>query len=163
MKQVILKVGLALFAVLFAIVLVFCVFFAPSSDIVVRTDSPNGDFVALVEETNSGRSNVLGYNILVEPKASSNSRVLLAKFAGAYRNPKASGVDLIWAAPYTVSVQYLNAKMAEIPFPSVLCGKAVINVEAHSGVLDILAPPGTMLKNLEIERKKEIFGNGRKY
>jgi hypothetical protein len=161
-KQVILKVGLACFAVLFAVVLVFCVVLAPSSDIVVRTDSPNGDFVALVEETKGGRANVLAYNVLVEPKSSSNSRVFLARFVEPHRNPNASGIDVIWSAPYTVSVQYLDATKVDIPVPSVHCGKALINVEGKSGVLNIAAPPGTMLKNVEIERKKEIFGDGRK-
>ncbi len=163
MKQVILKVGLALFAILFVFVLVFCVFFAPSSDIVVRMDSPNGDYVALIEEVVGGRSKLLSHNVLVEPKSSSNSRVLLAKFTGATRNARAAGVDVIWSKPYTVSVQYLNATKVDMPVPAVQCGKSMIQVEAHSGVLDINAPPGTMLKNLEIERKKEIFENKRKY
>jgi hypothetical protein len=162
LKQVILKIGLALFAVLFAVVMVLCVFLAPSSDIVVRTDSPKGDFVALVEETNGGRANVLTYNVLVEPKSSSNSRVFLARFVEPHRNPTASGVDVVWSAPYTVSVQYLNAAKVHIPIPAVNCGKALINVEGKSGVLNILAPPGTMLKNVEIERKKEIFGDSQK-
>ncbi len=162
MKQVILKLGLALFAVLFAVVMVFCVFLAPSSDIVVRTDSPNGDFVALVDETKGGRANVLTYNVLVEPKSSSNSRVFLARFVEPHRNPNASGVDVVWSAPYTVSVQYLDATKVDIPVPAVHCGKGLINVEGKSGVSNILAPPGTMLKNVEIERKKEIFGDGQK-
>ncbi len=145
---------------MFVLVMIFCVFLASSSDIVVRTDSPNGDFVALVEETKGGRANVLAYNVSVEPKSSSNSRVFLAGFVEPHRNPQSSGVDVIWSAPYTVSVQYLDAAKVDIPVSSVHCGKAMINIEGKSGVLNITAPPGTMLKTVEIERKKVIFGDG---
>lgn len=66
---------------------------------------------------------------------------------GAVRNREAYGVNLRWRANTTLTIEYLEAKQADVATPSASVGGERVDVILKSGILDPTAPAGGMLYN----------------
>ena len=126
-----------------------------SKDEVARVTAPTGDVDGVVVETNGGATSSFGYDIHVLERGravASSSRV--AFLYGAVRSESAYGVNLRWDSASTLSIEYWAAKSAELSSPSLPVGARLVTVVLKPGVRDESAPPGGMLFNLRIPRKR---------
>jgi len=62
---------------------------------------------------------------------------------------QAYGVNLRWAGPASLTLEYLTAEAEDLRLPNVSVAGEQVRVTLRSGVPDPKAPPGGMLYNLE--------------
>ncbi len=118
-----------------------------SKDIVQHVTSPDGQIEAVVYETNGGATTSFGYEVDVR-KAGDGSGVNVAQLYGAVRNEGAYGVNLRWAGPEALRVEYLRAKSIVRWQPTVAVYGKQVNIALDAGISDPTAPSGGMLHNL---------------
>jgi len=117
---------------------------------VARTTSPSGKVDAVLVEASGGATTSFGYKVFVVPAG--NSTWLHKKVAflyGATRSEQAYGVNLRWAGPASLTVEYLTVEAEDLRLPNVSVAGEQVRVSLRSGVPDPKAPPGGMLYNLE--------------
>ena len=127
-----------------------CLFGRPSRDEVSRVRSPDGAIEAIVVETNGGATTSLGYEIhVVSAGHPPESAHRVAFLYGAGRNASAYGVNLRWTSPASLSIEYRDAKSANLDQPRVAIASRQVSVTLAGGIEDPSAPPGGMLYNLQ--------------
>jgi len=119
-----------------------------SADEVARVTSPNGLVDAVLTESNGGATTSFGYDVSVAPHGSSEAHEV-ANLYGATRSPQAYGVNLHWASPDHLDVEFLSTKTPPTLHSPMVVGEKNITVTLRSGVIDTAAPPGGMLYNLK--------------
>ena len=121
-----------------------------SRDEVTRIASPTGRLDAVLVETNGGATTSFGYLVYVVPHGQRPARRdEVASLYGAYRNRHAYGANLKWAAPTTLTIEYLRTQDLELRKPTLVVDGHTIEITLHSGVTDSSAPSGGMLYNLQ--------------
>ena len=119
-------------------------------DEVARATSPSGKVDAVLVETNGGATTSFGYEIYVVPaRGSTWLHKRVAFLYAAARNEQAYGVNLRWARPSDLAIEYLEARQENLALPNIDVAGEQVRVSLRSGVNDLKAPPGGMLYNLE--------------
>jgi hypothetical protein len=122
-------------------------------DEVARVRSPSGRVDAVLVETNGGEGTDFAYlAYVVRSGRRAPSRGEVAWLSVAVRNQRAYGANLRWTGPATLSIEYLDAHGAERRQAQARLGPDTIAVVLRPGVFDSLAPPGSMLYNLQRAR-----------
>jgi hypothetical protein len=119
-------------------------------DEVARATSPSGKIDAVLVETNGGATTSFGYEVFVVPAQGStwlHKRV--AFLYAAARSEQAYGVNLKWAGPVDLTIEYLQARQEDLLLPNIAVAGEQVRVSLRSGVNDPKAPPGGMLYNLQ--------------
>ena len=118
-------------------------------DEVARIPGPDQRVDAVLVETNGGATTSFGYELyLVRPgRAVPPRSQRVADLYGAVRSDSAYGVDLRWAGPAELRVQYLHANAIEVERPTATVDGRVVHVVLDSGVADLTALAGGMLWN----------------
>jgi hypothetical protein len=145
---------------LFAVALIFVLcgsckvaldsLFGGSDDEVARATSPDGRIDAVVHETNGGATTSFGYDIYLCPAGQGvrwRSRVAIVY--GAWRNERAYGVDLRWAANDKLVIQYMDARWQEVERPSVEIEGRTVSVVLQAGVVNPKELPHYMLQGVQ--------------
>ena len=126
-----------------------CGFFF-SEDEVARSSSPGGGAVAILTESNAGATTSFGYDVyLAEPGSGWRHSTKVAWLYGAVRNEHAYGVNLRWATPRSLVIEYLRAHKANVLTPEVEVNASSYAIQLRAGISDPSAPPGGMLYNLQ--------------
>ena len=121
-----------------------------SSDEVARVAAPGGRIEAVLIETNGGATTSFGYDVAVVPAGNSTRfRGNVATLYGAVRSDSAYGVNLRWATPSELHIEYLYARQAALERPSIMVDGRRIRVALDSAVSDPTAPRGGMLWNVQ--------------
>lgn len=123
--------------------------FKPSRDEVARVESPDLAIVAAVIETNGGATTSFGYEVRLSENHTSFGAKRVASLYGATRSATAYGVNLRWTSASELSIEYLNARSADLEEREVRIGPRTIHITLKPGVVDMTAPGGGMLYNLE--------------
>jgi len=128
-----------------------------SGDEVMRTASPDGRHEAVVVEQGGGATTSYWYDICVVPTGGKcTSPMTLVTIYDAARNSNAFGVNVRWASPFQVVVEYESAENVkrrdEEGMPP-----GEVRVELKAGVIDVNARPGSMRQQLNDARRREDF------
>jgi hypothetical protein len=123
-------------------------FGVPSRDEVARVASPNGQFDAILLETNGGATTSFGYEVYVSEHGEQPSGKPPLFLYGAIRNHNAYGANLQWESDNLLVIEYFKAKSSKINTPKLTIGGQNIQFAVREGVLDSYALPGGMLYNL---------------
>ena len=111
---------------------------------VVRVAAPDGKADAVVVEVNAGATADFAYDVFVLPHGATVGGEAALRLYGATRNAHAYGVNLRWASPTQLRVEYLKARrILQAPKTVTIAGTPV-QVEAVAGVNDPAAPAGGM-------------------
>ena len=117
---------------------------------VARTTSPSGKVEAVLVESSGGAATSFAYEVFVVPVGKSTlSHKKVASLYGAARSEQAFGVNLRWAGPANLTLEYLTAERQDLLLPNVLVAGEQVRVSLRSGVTDPKAPPGGMRYNLD--------------
>jgi len=117
---------------------------------VARTTSPSGKVDAVLVESSGGATTSFGYAVFVVPAGRSTWLYKkVASFYDAARSEQAYGVNLRWAGPANLTLEYLTAERADLLLSNVSVAGEQVQVSLRSGVTDPKAPPGGMPYNLE--------------
>ena len=119
---------------------------APSRDEVARVASPAGGADAVLIEINGGATTDFAYSVRLEEPGWLGSTTEVASLYAAHRSPCAYGVNLRWAGPDRLLIEYHNARRSEA-HPAEAGGRTV-QVELKPGTVDPRAPCGGMEYNL---------------
>jgi hypothetical protein len=139
-----------LLTVLGAALTVSCV----TNDEVARVPSPSGQAEAVVFEGNGGATTSFWYDVyVVEPGRGPSRSQHVANLYGAVRNPSAYGVNLRWAGPHALAIEFLEAREHSLSRPTVTVGDQTIEIALAPGIVDPSAPGGGMLYNLRGRRR----------
>lgn len=120
----------------------------PSRDEVARVTSPSGSIEAVLLETNGGATTSFGYEVFIVPHGAKLSGSPAVSLYDAIRSQHASGANLKWSSPTSLSVEYLSAKSAKLNTPVQSVAGQVIHLTLQEGITDSSAPSGGMLYNL---------------
>jgi hypothetical protein len=121
----------------------------PSIDEVARSQSPEGQFEAILVEINGGATTSFGYQVFVVPRHGKYSDVSpSASLYGAVRNENAYGANLNWVSPTELLVEFEQARSSKLDQSVVTVAGQAVRVELRPGITDVSAPPGGMLYNL---------------
>lgn len=123
-----------------------------SADEVARSVSPNGEFDAVLVETNGGATTSFGYEVFVLPHGAKPQSASAARLYGATRNAEAYGANLRWVAPSELHVEFKQTRSATLEQPVVVVAGKSVSIALRSGVVDPTAPAGGMLYNLQGRR-----------
>ena len=129
-------------------VLSYSDFGALSKEEVARVASPNGQFDAILLETNGGATTSFGYEVYVSEQGKQPSGEPPLFLYGAIRNQNAYGANLRWASDNLLVIEYFKAKSSKLNKPKLTVGGQNFQFSAREGVLDSYALPGGMLYNL---------------
>jgi hypothetical protein len=113
---------------------------------VARVTSPDRGIDAVLVETNGGATTSFGYRVHLVPAGSAVDDQETAFLYAAGRSDCASGVNLRWAGPDRLVVEYLDAERVTSSAAEIE-GRQVA-VELKPGVTDPQAPCGGMEYNL---------------
>src|SRR5438128_4475862 len=117
-----------------------------------RTTSPSGKVDAVLVEASGGATTSFGYKVFVVPAGKSTWLNKKAAFLyGATRSEQAYGVNLRWAGPASLTLEYLTAEAEDLLLPNVSVAGEQVRVSLRSGVPDPKAPPdgcSTTLKDV---------------
>jgi hypothetical protein len=119
-----------------------------SADEVARSLSPQGEFEAVLVETNGGAATSFGYEVYVVPSGTKKPSTRSAYIYGAVRNGNAYGANLRWVSASELQVEFEQAKSATLELPVVSVSGHTVRVSLRSGVSDPTAPSGGMVYNL---------------
>ncbi len=122
----------------------------PSWDEVARAPAPSNAIDAVLIETNGGATTSFGYIVYVVPRGQPpdvRATQPVARFYGAWRSDSAYGVSLTWQDSTHLSLDYLEARDAELQDSLVTVAGRVIRVSLRAGISDSTAPSGGMLWN----------------
>ncbi|HEX8667341.1 MAG TPA: hypothetical protein VF727_03090 [Allosphingosinicella sp.] len=139
--------GLALFVLLPVFLLGSCI----SRDEVARLPSPDGALEAVLVEINGGATTDFAYAVRLEEPGWFGAASEVASFYAAHRSDCAYGVNLRWAGPDRLLIEYRDAEQAEAR-PARIGGRNV-SVQLKPGVTDPTAPCGGMHHNLRGRRQ----------
>lgn len=114
---------------------------------VARVVSADGGLVATVTETNGGATTDFGYAVEVRRNWPVGWSRRVADFYGATRNDCAYGVNVRWIDNGSLSIEYQQAKDADVVDRIHVLGRPV-RVVVRSGVNDPAAPCGGVAYNL---------------
>jgi hypothetical protein len=114
---------------------------------VSRIVSVDGRLVATVTETNGGALTDFGYRVEVARNWPIGWPTTAAYLYGATRSDCAYGVNVRWIDDDTLSIDYQQAKDADVADRIGVLGRSV-RVVARSGVTDPTAPCGGVAYNL---------------
>jgi hypothetical protein len=119
-------------------------------DEVSRVADPAGNVDAVLVETNGGATTSFGYLVYVVPRGGAiEEGAEAASLYAAVRSSNAYGVNLRWLSASELAVEFLSARQAHVPRPSVVVAGREVVVLLVDGVADPTAPPGGMLYNLQ--------------
>src|SRR5262245_29326833 len=122
--------------------------FSAPRDEVARLLSPDGDVLAILFETNGGATTSFDYLVYVcEVHSSIPGEWKVASFYAAQRSEQAYGVNLKWASPSVLVIEYLFANRADLQRPRIEIAHRTVSVMLRDGIRDPTAPPGGMLHN----------------
>jgi hypothetical protein len=122
----------------------------PSRDEVARATSPGGDVDAVLFESNGGATTSFGYQVSLVPKGEPAEKAAeAAALYAAVRSKSAYGVNLHWASPSLLWIEYESSRGAKVKQPTVFVAGREVTVELYGGVTDPSAPSGGMLYNLQ--------------
>lgn len=114
-------------------------------DEVRRVLAPAGKVDAVLAERQGGRIKGFEYYLYVVPNgAIAQDTRPVAILKGAARNDSASGAELRWVGPNTLSVEYLRADRDTVLTHQVEVAGIPIWIVLSPGKRDSLAPPGRM-------------------
>ena len=147
--RTLLIVGGGLLALLLAAILLLWVLFRPSRDEVSRVPSPSGKYVASLIEVNGGATTSFGYEVRVARTGFNLGGTEVANLYAATRNVSAYGANLRWASDKELRIEYLMADSAHTVAPTFLTLAPSISVVLKPGVMDLSAPAGGMLYNIQ--------------
>jgi hypothetical protein len=116
---------------------------------VARTTSPSGKVDAVLVESSGGATTSFGYTVFVVPAGKSTWLYNKVAWLYAARTEQAYGVNLRWAGPANLTLEYLTAKEADLLRSNVWVAGEQVRIGLRSGVADPKAPSGGMLYNLE--------------
>ena len=111
---------------------------------VARVAAPDGKADAVVIEVNGGATADFAYDIFVLPHGAAADGEAALRLYGATRNAHAYGVNLRWASPAQLRVEYLEARRILQEPRTVTVAGTPVQVEAVAGVNDPAAPAGGM-------------------
>jgi hypothetical protein len=117
-----------------------------SRDEVARLASPTGSVAAVLVEINGGATTDFAYSVHLEEPGWLGASEEVASFYAAHRSSCAYGVNLRWAAPDRLLIEYQDAERADAR--SAQIGRRYVAVELKPGVTDPQAPCGGMEYNL---------------
>ena len=84
---------------------------------VARTTSPSGKVDAVLMEASGGATTSFGYEVFVVPAGKSTwLQKKVAFLYGATRSEQAYGVNLRWAGPANLTLEYLTAEAEDLLF-----------------------------------------------
>lgn len=122
--------------------------FKPSHDEVERVESPDHTLVAILIETNGGATTSFGYEVrLADRRSTFGGTTRVAFLYGATRSSTAYGVNLRWLSATELSIEYLDARSANLEKPETRMGSRMIHVALKPDVPDLTVPSGGMLYN----------------
>lgn len=120
---------------------------------VCRCLSPDGHFVAIVEEIGCGATVDYQHNVSIFRTGSDKHKVLIASFYGACRNASAYGVNLTWASNTNLKISYYKAKTVDLSNTTATIGPNIINTNCYMNILDEQECTGAM--NFALENNKD--------
>ena len=120
----------------------------PSRDAVASAKSPDGRVIAKLIEVNAGATTSFQYLVTLSEEGTTTEPYEVASLYGSVRNSSAFGANLRWTSPQELTVEYLEAKSAELLRPKVTLPSGEVAVVLRPNVTDANAPAGGMLYNL---------------
>lgn len=117
-----------------------------SHEEVARVPAPGGQVHAVLVEVNGGATTDFAYSVRVEAMGGLGFEQEVAWLYAAHRSDCAYGVNLRWAAPDRLLIEYSNAERVRT-IPAEVAGRG-IKVELRPGITDARAPCGGMEYNL---------------
>lgn len=124
-------------------------------DVVTTRRTPDGAYKAVLVEINAGATTSFAYEVYIEPAESESQTHKVAYLYGAIRSADAYGANLRWSANRSLEVEYFRAnRTKDVISPLAIEGEA-FHVHLAGGVVDPSAPPGGMLRNLELCKGKD--------
>ena len=117
-----------------------------SRDEVARVASPAAGLDAVLIEINGGATTDFAYSVVLEEPGWFGASEEVASLYAAHRSDCAYGVNLRWAGPNRLLIEYQDAGRAEA-HPATIGGQQM-GVELKPGVTDPTAPCGGMDYNL---------------
>jgi hypothetical protein len=113
-----------------------------SHEEVARVAAPGGQFQAVLVEVNGGATTDFAYSVRIEGMGLLGFEQEVAWLYGAHRSACAYGVNLRWAAPNRLLIEYRDAKQVRTT-PAEVGGRG-LKVELKPGTTDVNAPCGGM-------------------
>jgi hypothetical protein len=126
----------------FTVLLAACGGSSIAEDEVTRMRSPDGRLEASLVETNGGATTSFGYRVRLRARPE-GAWTEVGYFYGARRSQCAYGINLRWAGPRRLQMEFLEAQNARI-VRSVRVGQEQVTMEARKGMEDQDAPCGGM-------------------
>ena len=117
---------------------------------VARVNSPSGRIDAIAIEANTGSPAASSFDVFLVPMGKTHSEgVHVASLYAASRSTTAFGINLKWTSAERLSIEYLNARAAEIMEAQAAIANESIEVVLTSGIDDPRAPAGGMLQKAQ--------------
>ena len=123
-----------------------------SREEVARVPAPGGQAHAVLVEVNGGATTDFAYSVRLEGLGLLGFEQEVAWLYGAHRSDCAYGVNLRWAAPNRLLIEYRDADQVRTT-PAEVRGRG-IRVELRPGTTDPNAPCGGMEYNLRGRRRE---------
>ena len=117
-----------------------------SFDEVARIPNPKTLCDAVLVETNGGATTSFGYLVFVLPRGKKPKRgdAAVASLYGAVRSESAYGVNLRWQAEDALTIEYLEARDADLRNAEVNVSGHAVKIMMKAGITDSAARPGGM-------------------